>query len=87
MWTITQQSGVNIYPEPLGVTYTPILASTIRSITTCNMISEWDVEFIHHGVIRENAKHFWFYTHNGLRIKALLSAVNIMLSNGQKHSP
>lgn len=45
------------------------------------MISNCDVEFIYHRIIKENAKHFWFYTHNRLRIKALLSAVNIILSN------
>lgn len=78
----------NFYLEPLGIARTPVLASTFRSITTYNMISNWDVEFIYHSIIRENAKHFWFYTHNGLRIKALLSALNIILSNGpeKKHS-
>lgn len=54
------------------MTCTLVLASTFRSNHTHNMISSWDVESIYRGIIKgkkKNARPFWFYTHNRLRIK------------------
>lgn len=50
------------------------------------MISNWDVEFIYYSIIKENASHFWFYTHDRLRIKALLSAGSIILLSRPERS-
>ena len=44
------------------------------------------MDFIHHAIIKENASHLWFYTHNRLRIKAPQSAVNMILSNKPERS-